>query len=104
MDLLYRTMAVLIEQPLLAAVPGGVFLTLFAVSRKFLVLIAAAAWLVYLPYEYAMKLRILCSGECNIRIDLLVLYPALVAISAVGVIAFARTLVRLSNREDRRGG
>jgi len=28
-------------------------------------------WPAYLPYEYAMKLRILCSGECNIRVDLL---------------------------------
>ncbi len=94
MDLLYRTMAAFIEQPLLAAVPVGIFLALFAVSRKFLVLAAAAAWLVYLPYEYAMKLRILCSGECNIRIDLLVLYPALFVISVAGLIAFLWALVR----------
>lgn len=73
MDLFYRTRAVLIEQPLLAAVPGGIFLALFAVSRKLLVLAAATAWLLYVPYEYSMKFRILCSGECNIRIDLLVL-------------------------------
>ncbi len=94
MDLLYHTMAAFIEQPLLAAVPVGIFLALFAVSRKFLVLAAAAAWLVYLPYEYAMKLRILCSGECNIRIDLLVLYPALFVISVAGLIAFLWALVR----------
>lgn len=67
---------------------------LFAVSRKFLVLAAAAAWLLYLPYEYAMKFRILCSGECNIRIDLLLLYPALIIISAVGFIVFTTALVK----------
>lgn len=94
MDLFYRTMAVLIEQPLLAAVPGGIFLALFAVSRKLLVLAAATAWFLYVPYEYSMKFRILCSGECNIRIDLLVLYPTLFTISAVGFIVFTTTLVK----------
>ncbi|MBI3634816.1 MAG: hypothetical protein HY216_01190 [Candidatus Rokubacteria bacterium] len=94
MDLLYRTMAVFIDQPLLAAIPAGILLALFAVSRKFLVLTAAAAWLVYLPYEYAMKLRILCTGECNIRVDLLVLYPGLFAISVAGLIASLWALVR----------
>jgi hypothetical protein len=87
-------MAVLIESPLLALIPAGVFIALFAVSRKFLVLTAAGAWLAYLPYEYAMKLRILCSGECNIRVDLLAIYPVLFILSVVGLIVFARALVK----------
>jgi len=94
MDVLFRDMAVLIEHPLLAAVPGAVFVALFAVSRKLLVLTAAAAWLAYLPYEYAMKLRLLCSGDCNIRLDLMVLYPVLLIVSVVGVAVSARALVR----------
>ena len=94
MDILFRNMAVLIEHPLLAAVPGAVFVALFAVSRKFLVLTAAVAWLAYLPYEYAMKLRLLCSGDCDIRLDLMVLYPALLIISVVGLAVFARARVR----------
>ena len=94
MDILFRNMAVLIEYPLLAAVPGAVFAALFVASRKVLVLAAAAAWLAYLPYEYAMKLRLLCSGECNIRLDLLVLYPALLLISVVGLTVFAMARVR----------
>jgi len=94
MDMLFRNMAVLIEHPLLAAVPVAVFVALFAVSRKLLVLIAAVAWLAYLPYEYAMKLRLLCSGDCNIRLDLMVLYPALLIISVVGLAVFARARVR----------
>ena len=94
MDVLFRDMAVLIEHPLLAAVPGAVFVALFAVSRKLLVLIAAVAWLAYLPYEYAMKLRLLCSGDCDIRLDLMVLYPALLIISVVGLAVFARVRVR----------
>jgi hypothetical protein len=94
LDPLYSRMAILIEQPWLAAVPLAFFLALYALSRNRLVLAAAAAWLVYLPYEYSLKLRILCTGECNIRIDLLALYPALVLISAAGVAAFLWSLAR----------
>ena len=94
MDVLFRNMAVLIEHPLLAAVPGAVFVALFAASRKLLVLTAAAAWLAYLPYEYAMKLRLLCSGDCDIRLDLMVVYPVLLIVSVVGVAVSARALVR----------
>jgi len=37
----------------------------------------AVAWLAYAGYEYLMYARIACSGECNIRVDLLLLYPFL---------------------------
>jgi hypothetical protein len=94
LDSLYRTLAVLIEQPWLAAVPAAVFLALFAASRSLVALAVAVAWLAYLPYEYAMKLRILCSGECNIRVDLLLLYPVLVVVSVAGVVAGAWALAR----------
>jgi hypothetical protein len=40
-----------------------------------------------------MKLRVLCSGECNIRVDLVVIYPVLFVISLVALIVFARRLV-----------
>jgi hypothetical protein len=102
MDVLYRNMAVLIEYPLLAAVPGALFVALFAVSRKLLVLTAAGAWLAYLPYEYAMKLRLLCSGECNIRLDLVVLYPVLFIISLVGLTVSARALVEMMRTRSAR--
>jgi len=45
------------------------------------------AWLFYCLYEFLMKYRILCSGECNIRIDLLLLFPILGVASLVGVVA-----------------
>jgi hypothetical protein len=51
-----------------------VLLGLFFVSRRPFVLAAAVLWACYVPYEYAMKLRILCTGECDIRIDLLLIY------------------------------
>jgi len=43
--------------------------------RGFFVL--AVLWAAYAVYEYLMYIRVLCSGECNIRVDLLLIYPAL---------------------------
>ena len=89
-------MAVLIDQPWLAAVPLAVFLALYALSRSRVTVVAAAVWLLYLPYEYSMKLRLLCTGECNIRVDLLILYPLLALLSALGIIAFLWSVARRS--------
>ena len=68
----------------MALAPGLLFYILFAASRSRVVLTVAFLWLAYLAYEYGMKLRILCSGECNIRIDLLLIHPALIVSSHVG--------------------
>ena len=82
-------MTVLIEQPLLALAPAVLFAVLFALSKSRIALTAGLLWLAYFPYEYGMKLRLLCSGECNIRIDLLVLYPVLILVSLAGLVMFA---------------
>lgn len=92
-----RYMAVLIEYPLLALVPVIVFGFMFFITKKRIVRIAAIFWLVYLPYEYAMKLRILCPDECNIRIDLLLIYPALLIASFVGLVIFIMTVYKKSH-------
>jgi hypothetical protein len=52
--------------------------------------LAAALWVAYGLYEYAMYARILCSGECNIRVDLLLLYPALLVATVAGVVRAVR--------------
>ena len=82
-------MAIMIAFPFLALVPVAVFAVLFALSKSRIVLSAAILWLLYMVYEYGMNLRILCSGECNIRIDLLVLYPVLVLVSVIALLMFA---------------
>lgn len=73
----FGSMAVLIDKPALALLPAGLLFVLFATSRNPLTLAAGALWGLYCLYEFAMKYRVLCSGECNIRIDLFVVYPAL---------------------------
>jgi hypothetical protein len=56
------------------------------IGRRRLTLIAALAWFGYGVYEYLMHARVLCTGECNIRVDLLVLWPALIGVLiAVGI-------------------
>jgi hypothetical protein len=86
MELLFRALGVMIPDPWLALVPGVLLLALYARARRLSALLLGLAWPAYGLYEYAMKLRILCSGECNIRIDLLAIYPVLVAGSVLAVV------------------
>ncbi len=83
-------MSLFIEQPLLAAVPGILFLFLYWRSRHRMVLLAGVAWLAYGVYELGMRWRVLCSGECNIRVDLLLIYPVLVLVTLLGLVAVSR--------------
>jgi hypothetical protein len=76
--------------PFLALVPAAVFAVLYVRCRRTVALVAALAWLAYFPYEQAMKLRILCSGECNIRVDLLLFYPLLLLVSVLALVAYSK--------------
>lgn len=87
-------MSVLIEYPSLALIPAMLFLAGYRVSRKRLALAASIAWLCYSGYEYGMSRRWLCTGECNIRIDLLLLYPVLVLTSVAAAVVVFRALAR----------
>jgi formate hydrogenlyase subunit 3/multisubunit Na+/H+ antiporter MnhD subunit len=89
MDQLFGAMAIFIEYPLLAAVIGIVLLGLGRRARRRVAAGAGVVWLLYALYEFGMEQRWLCSGECNIRIDLLVIYPALlISLVAAGVSLF----------------
>jgi hypothetical protein len=76
--------------PWLPLIPAGLLTALYSVSRQRALLVAAAFWFCYLPYEWCMKLRILCSGECNIRVDLLLIYPFLLLLSLTAFFIFLR--------------
>ncbi|MDQ8153800.1 MAG: hypothetical protein P3B98_03975 [Gemmatimonadota bacterium] len=47
------------------------------ITRRPGALLVALTWGAYAVYEYLMYRRVLCSGECNIRVDLLLLFPLL---------------------------
>ena len=83
-------LGVFIRWPFLALVPATVLALMYARSRRPLVLVASLAWLAYFAYEQAIKWRILCTGDCNIRVDLLLFYPLLVLLSLIAVVAYVR--------------
>ena len=85
--------------PLLALVPCLLMAWLYWTTKTRYPLIAAVSWLLYIPYEYAMKFRILCTGECNIRVDLLLIYPVLLFVTLAGMIIAAKAIwIRRSAR------
>lgn len=83
-------LGIFIAWPILALALSTVFTVMYLHCRRLPILLAALAWLAYFPYEQAMKIRLLCSGECNIRVDLLLFYPLLALISAMAVVAYIK--------------
>jgi hypothetical protein len=64
----------------------------FRLSRNAVLAVAASLWLLYALYEYLMYRRILCSGDCNVRVDLIAIHPMLLSITlaAVGRVLWAQ--------------
>jgi hypothetical protein len=58
--------------------------------------LAAVAWILYPPYEFWIRSR--CTGECNIRVDLLLIAPFLLVVSILAAISLVR-----SNWRKRKG-
>lgn len=87
-------LGILIGYPWLAFVPAIIFAVLYWRSKLRLTAITSLAWFLYSIYEYGMYLRILCSGECNIRVDLLLIYPILLILSITAIIKGILTINR----------
>ncbi|HTC23325.1 MAG TPA: hypothetical protein VK688_03120 [Gemmatimonadales bacterium] len=83
-------MGIFIEHPGLAALLGGLFLLAYWLTRRPAIAVAGLGWIAYSGYEAAMRLRWLCTGECNIRLDLLAIYPLLVLVSLIALVALVR--------------
>lgn len=84
-------MAIFIEYPSLAAIIGIALVALGRLRRHRTAVGVGVVWLLYSMYEFGMKQRWLCSGECNIRIDLLVIYPVLLlGLVAAGISLLGR--------------
>lgn len=90
MNLIYAPMAIMIAYPWLAALIGAALVGLGVWRRRHTAVLVGGLWFVYAGYETGMKLRWLCSGECNIRVDLLLLYPLLLIALVVAVVSLAR--------------
>jgi hypothetical protein len=77
----------LLAHPLLALVPSLGFFVLTFYTRRRTVAFAAIAWTLYAAYEEAMTLHLLCPRGCNIGLDLILVYPVLIALSIAGLVA-----------------
>ena len=104
MEILILPLAIManafIIAPFIALIPAGIFGWLYIKCRKWSCLTAALLWLVYTPYELGMYFRILCSGECNIRIDLFLIYPPLLLISLWAIVTFIRHTIKSSHEPE----
>ena len=78
-------LGVVVAYPWLAFVAAGAFGALWLWRRAGSAAIATLLWLAYGGDETLMKLRVLCSGDCNIRVDLLLAYPILLVVSIVAL-------------------
>jgi hypothetical protein len=87
---IFRALGIFMVYPWLAAAVGILFVTLGWKARRWGVVTIGAMWVLYAAYETGMQQRWLCTGECNIRVDLLLIYPILV-LSSIGA---ARSLRR----------
>lgn len=83
-------MGIIVGFPFLALVPGLVFLVLGLRTGSRVARAVGVVWCLYCLYEYGMKARVLCSGECNIRVDLVLLYPILIGWSLAAIVSVVR--------------
>lgn len=77
----YEIFAVFVAVPWLAIIPAAILYWVFSRFRFRVALYASLLWLAYMIYELAIWFKILCEEDCNIRVDLLVIYPVLAVIS-----------------------
>jgi hypothetical protein len=78
--------------PMLAVAFGLLIVACFRLTRTRLVLVTGVLWMLYGFYEYLMQIRVLCSGECNIRVDLLLIYPILLVCTIASSIRVGKLL------------
>ena len=81
-----QAMGVLIMAPWLALVPAVLLAVVGRARQARFATWMAVEWVVYMLYELGMKYRLLCGGECNIRIDLLLIYPVLLGTTVLALV------------------
>jgi hypothetical protein len=74
--------------PWLVLIPGLLLIFAGNARDRFGVMFCGALWLFYGMYEHNVQAT--CTGECNIRVDLLLIYPVL----AIGTIGSFVSLMR----------
>ena len=89
------------ELSLIAAVCALVLVVIWRWTGQRAWFTLAIFWMLYAGYEFMMFKRVWCSGDCNIRVDLLLIFPLLLG-STFWVASAAA--VRWVRRRRQRGG
>ena len=76
--------------PFGATIIGLICIGMYFKKRARFALAAGITWIIYSIYEYLMYTRVLCTGECNIRIDLLIIYPVLFLLLLATAVSYFR--------------
>ena len=86
----YALFGIFIQRPWLALLLSCLFATGYFWRRHRVAMIGALAWMLYAIYEDGIKRGALCSGDCAIRVDLILLYPLLLGITVAALLALRR--------------
>jgi hypothetical protein len=86
-----RWTTVLIDHPWLALIAAALLVGLWVTSRSRSALAAALLWVAYAVWEFAVSES---SPDANIRIDLFLIYPVLLVITAAGLCCAIRSLTK----------
>jgi hypothetical protein len=84
-----------------ALIPMTIFLIIYFASKWRPALFTSVIWFCYVLYELGMKYGPLCSGDCSIRPDIIILVPLLIA-GSVGVAIWS--VVAIARRVDKSKG
>ncbi len=91
-------MLTLIGLPLLAVLFGLLIVACLTLAHSHLLLATGTLWIAYEVYEDLMQIRVLCNGECNIRVDSLLIYPILSALTPASLMRLTIVLWRRHKR------
>lgn len=84
----FRWMGIFAGYPWLVIFPIALFFFIGHAAKSRFATATAILWIIYGMYEWMMHARILCSGDCDIRIDLLAIYPILLLLSLTALIVY----------------
>lgn len=88
---MYELFTIFVAQPWLALLPAVVMFLVWRWGPSRFALASAILWLLYAAWEYSIWQGLTCDEDCNIRVDLIVLAPVLLAMTLLGLFfAFRR--------------
>ncbi len=92
---LFRWMGIFAGYPWLVLIPTVLFFYIGVAAKARFATATAIIWLIYGMYEWLMYARVLCSGDCDARLDLVLIYPVLLLLSLTALIVYGpRALFR----------